>query len=187
MAKPKYDWAAVQRFHDAGNDRMACRRAFGFTDTAWYKSRRLGRIRQQPCQIKRYDWQAVQAFYDEGHSYRECRIRFGFSAATWGKAITAGRLTSRPRAWPLEQLLARSKSRVSIKRRLLKAGILKNACDECGVIEWRGKPLAVQIDHRNGVSDDYRLENLRMLCPNCHSQTDTFSGRNANRKRSRLL
>lgn len=48
-------------------------------------------------------------------------------------------------------------------------------CDNPG--EHRGQPLGLQLDHVNGVPDDNRLENLRWLCPNCHSQTDTFSGR----------
>ena len=43
----------------------------------------------------------------------------------------------------------------------------------CGISEWQGKPLSIQIDHINGLNDDYRLENLRMLCANCHSLTPT--------------
>ena len=45
---------------------------------------------------------------------------------------------------------------------------------------WQGQPLTLHIDHINGVSDDHRLSNLQMLCPNCHSQTKTFAGRNRN-------
>jgi RNA polymerase subunit RPABC4/transcription elongation factor Spt4 len=49
--------------------------------------------------------------------------------------------------------------------------------------EWNGKVLTLQVDHINGVNDDHRLENLRFLCPNCHSQTPTYAGSNAlNRK-----
>lgn len=42
---------------------------------------------------------------------------------------------------------------------------------------WNGKPLILTLDHRNGISNDHRLENLRWLCPNCNSQTETFCGR----------
>jgi 5-methylcytosine-specific restriction endonuclease McrA len=56
--------------------------------------------------------------------------------------------------------------------------LLENRCQECGLTEWLGEPLTVQIDHINGVRTDYRLENLRMLCPNCHSQTETHGIRN---------
>lgn len=52
-------------------------------------------------------------------------------------------------------------------------------CACCGNTgEWNGRPLVLQLDHINGDNCDNRLENLRFLCPNCHSQTDTFAGRN---------
>jgi len=124
------------------------------------------------------DWAAVQDFHEEGHSCRECMARFGFAAASWTQAVRRGALKSRGPFKPLDQLLATSKSRTSIKRRLLMAGILENRCDQCGLSEWRGRPLSIQIDHRNGIRDDHRVENLRMLCPNRHSQTETFGTRN---------
>jgi len=129
----------------------------------------------------KYDWPAVQRYYDEGNGYVRCRERFGFAKDTWIKAIRCGRIVVRPRQWPLERILQDSRSRYTVKRRLLAAGLLKNACEECGLAEWRGRPLAIQIDHRNGVNDDHRLENLRMLCPNCHSQTATYAARNRRR------
>lgn len=52
-------------------------------------------------------------------------------------------------------------------------------CTECGIGNtWNGKPIRLQIDHVNGIRTDNRITNLRYLCPNCHSQTDTFAGRN---------
>jgi hypothetical protein len=51
-------------------------------------------------------------------------------------------------------------------------------CAICGISdEWNGKKLMLQMDHINGVNTDHRLENLRFVCPNCHSQTDTFSNK----------
>ncbi len=71
--------------------------------------------------------------------------------------------------------------RSNIKRRLLREGIIKNICSECNLETlWRGKPLVLILDHINGDNKDYRLENLRLLCPNCASQLDTFAGRNRN-------
>jgi len=56
-------------------------------------------------------------------------------------------------------------------------------CALCGNSgEWQGKPLTLQLDHANGRYDDNRLENLRWLCPNCHSQTETFAGRGSVRR-----
>ena len=75
------------------------------------------------------------------------------------------------------------KSSTSIKRRLLKEGILKEECLECGITNlYNGKKLVLQLDHINGINDDYRIENLRILCPNCHSQTETFAGKNIKRE-----
>lgn len=49
-----------------------------------------------------------------------------------------------------------------------------NKCEECGIEEWNGKPLTFQIDHINGDRMDNRLENLKVICPNCHTQCDTW-------------
>ena len=70
-------------------------------------------------------------------------------------------------------------NRQHLKRRLIAAGLKSAACEECGLTEWRGRPLSLELHHRNGVRNDNRLENLAILCPNCHSQTENFGGRNA--------
>ena len=76
-----------------------------------------------------------------------------------------------------------SYSRCHLKRRLIGSGKLKNECNICGQIpEWRGKRLAMVMDHINGERDDNRIENLRLLCPNCNSQQNTFC-----RKKSSLV
>jgi hypothetical protein len=69
-----------------------------------------------------------------------------------------------------------------LKRRLLKERLLENKCNICGLFEqWQGKPIVLVLDHINGVNDDNRLENLRMLCPNCNSQQETFCGKSKKR------
>ena len=65
-------------------------------------------------------------------------------------------------------------------------GWFEYKCSLCPVVdEYNGRPITLQIDHINGDSRDHRLENLRYVCPNCHSQTETFTGRNVaiNKKR----
>jgi 5-methylcytosine-specific restriction endonuclease McrA len=64
-----------------------------------------------------------------------------------------------------------------IKNRILTEKLLDYKCSECGINSWCGKKLVLELDHINGVNNDNRLTNLRLLCPNCHSQTDTFRGR----------
>ena len=67
-----------------------------------------------------------------------------------------------------------------LRDRLIKEGIKEYKCEnpECGISEWLGKPISLQIHHINGNNSDNRLENLQLLCPNCHSQTENFGGKN---------
>lgn len=61
-------------------------------------------------------------------------------------------------------------------------GLLEHKCQECGILpEWRGKKLVLQLDHIDGDNSNNVLSNFRFLCPNCHSQTETFTGRNIKR------
>lgn len=69
----------------------------------------------------------------------------------------------------------------SLKRRLVREGVLEYKCAVCGINEWLGQEISLQLDHINGVNNDHRAENLRFLCPNCHSQTDTYGGKNVNK------
>ena len=69
-----------------------------------------------------------------------------------------------------------------MKARLLLAGMKERKCEHCGLTEWQGRPVAFELHHINGDGLDNRLENLLLLCPNCHSQTDTWGGRNKLRR-----
>ena len=64
-----------------------------------------------------------------------------------------------------------------LKQRLIEFGIKQNVCEQCGLSEWRGSPIVIQLHHKNGDPTDNTLDNLQMLCPNCHSQTDTYSNK----------
>ena len=66
-----------------------------------------------------------------------------------------------------------------LKCRMLREGLIENKCDVCDVKDtWQGKPIRIHLDHINGIHSDHRRENLQMLCPNCHSQTSTYCGKN---------
>jgi hypothetical protein len=65
-----------------------------------------------------------------------------------------------------------------LKNRLLKEKIFQNVCSVCGIENWMDKPLNMELDHIDGDRTNHKLENLRMLCPNCHAQTDTYRSKN---------
>lgn len=145
-----------------------------------YHKRRLGYAMDDRCST-RFDWDAIQRYYDAGHSRRECQLQFGFSVGSWQAAVKRGAIVPRPFPMPLDELLIRGpRNRRHIKLRLIDAGLKENACEECGLSAWRDKPLSLELHHLNGEKHDNRLVNLALLCPNCHSQTDTWGGKNAN-------
>ena len=90
---------------------------------------------------------------------------------------------------PLSKIMVENSSYGTnhLKLRLIKEGILEFACEKCGNKgEWMGQKLTLQLEHKNGKSKDHRLENLCFLCPNCHSQTETYAGKNSSAKKSRI-
>ena len=99
-----------------------------------------------------------------------------------GQGYLKGQSHAFSKSTPLSEILVEHSTysnAVHLKRRLVSASLLRPACYECGIAEWRGRKLALHLDHINGIRDDQRLQNLRLLCPNCHSLTETYSGRNA--------
>ena len=65
-----------------------------------------------------------------------------------------------------------------LKNRLIKNGIKMNVCEICGISSWNDKPISLELHHKDGDRTNHRLENLIILCPNCHSQTETFRAKN---------
>lgn len=69
-----------------------------------------------------------------------------------------------------------------LKKQLVSNNLLEYVCARCGNTgEWNGKELVLQLEHKNGIHNDHRISNLEFLCPNCHSQTNTYSGKNKGR------
>ena len=87
---------------------------------------------------------------------------------------------------PLDELLAAGprRNRNHLKKRLFDAGIKARRCESCGLASWQGQDIPLTLHHVDGDRHDNRLENLQILCANCHSQTDTWSGRNPRRRAS---
>jgi hypothetical protein len=114
-------------------------------------------------------------------------------ATTWGissdhfDANAARRATRGAHAKPLEVITVKNSTyqRGQLKDRLFAEGIKQRACELCGQGEiWNGRPMSLVLDHINGVSNDHRLENLQIVCPNCAATLDTHCGRNLPRERT---
>ncbi len=66
----------------------------------------------------------------------------------------------------------------ALRKRLISEGIFEARCSSCGLVEWLGEPIPLELDHINGKHADNTLTNLRLLCPNCHALTPTYRGKN---------
>lgn len=126
-----------------------------------------------------------------GGNYKTLRYYIallGESTAHWrGQGHLRGQRHNWARKIPLNEILIENSryrgSTSLLKRRLIEAGMLDEKCAPCKIDTWEGLKLELHLDHMNGKNNDHRLFNLRLLCPNCHSQTITYCGRN---KKARL-
>lgn len=82
---------------------------------------------------------------------------------------------------PLSNILIEHSTFVNanhLRERLLEEQVKEHRCESCGLTEWQGKPIPLELHHINGVRDDQRISNILLLCPNCHALTDNYRGKN---------
>jgi 5-methylcytosine-specific restriction endonuclease McrA len=97
----------------------------------------------------------------------------------WNKGKTIFSDTRIKSKWKIEEIFCENSTYPKIRNLVLKEKLIPYECGECdNKGKWQGKTLTLSIDHINGNHKDNRLENLRFLCPNCHSQTPTFGNKN---------
>ena len=96
-----------------------------------------------------------------------------------------GHLKNKQHGWanktPLNKLLVKNYlggvSSHHLRQRLIKEGLIKKVCNRCGIDQWQGEELSLELEHKNGNKFDNRIQNLEVLCPNCHSLTTTYRRR----------
>lgn len=108
----------------------------------------------------------------------------GIDHRSWlGQRWASGRRGGGRPPRPLTEILVRG-SKIStsqLRRRLIAEGVFEARCVSCELVEWLAGPIPLQLDHIDGDRTNNELQNLRLLCPNCHALTDTYCGRNIGR------
>ena len=143
--------------------------------------------------IDNFTKEELEQIVQESTSYREVILKLGYSTPNGNNNKT---LKDRLQLYGIstehflsnrKKSIVRTKENVfcqdstatqaTLRRWFILEECVPYRCAQCGISEWQGKKLVLQLDHINGNNRDNRLKNLRWLCPNCHSQTNTFCGK----------
>jgi len=119
-----------------------------------------------------------------GGNYEQVKVRINSLRLTtehWtGQAHLRGKTNPHVRRHPLQSILRRGTYYQSnkLRKRLLRERVLEPKCTSCGGVEWLGRSIPLELDHVDGDKTNNQLDNLRLICPNCHALTPTYRGKN---------
>ena len=131
--------------------------------------------------------QDIIDFYKSGLTLHESSVQLKIShVSLWRRAKKIGIKWSDIKRKPsnkisLDEILSGKRPEYQtfkLKNRLIGEGIKEDICEICNISEWNNKKLNMQLDHIDGNPHNHILSNLRLICPNCHSQTETYCGKN---------
>lgn len=153
--------------------------------------------------VDNFTKEELEQIVQESNSYRDVIKKVGYSTVSGGNTKT---VRNRIEKYNIDTShfsshgskgIIRTEENVFCKNSTASQKVLRDwykkrsdipyRCDCCGISEWQGKILILQLDHKNGDNHDNRLENLHWLCPNCHSQTDTFCGKQLKKEKKKLV
>jgi len=102
-----------------------------------------------------------------------------------GQGYLKGRSHNWAKSTPLDEILVENSAygggSYKLKNKLVNAGIFEQKCYKCQNTHWMGQSIPLELEHKNGSNTDNRIENLTLLCPNCHALTDTYRDKNKKR------
>ena len=153
--------------------------------------------------IYNYTKEELQQFLDDSTSYGEVLSKIGLGPKgrnpdtlkkviqeyqldetrlnqnRYEKYVQCARNTHKKNITPLSNILKKNSKFQSHKLllRLYESGLKIPKCEYCGITEWNGKPISFHLHHEDGDNTNNELKNLSVICPNCHSQTETYAGR----------
>lgn len=167
----------VQRLHQQGLGTKAIAMALGVSSpTIVYHKKALGIELQK--QDRNVDWLRVQSLLDAGISQREICKLVGIASQTLCRALNSETVKRPEYRYTLNDLILANQGRkcsgTQLKKKIIEELGWEDKCQRCGISEWCGEPITIQVDHINGDPTNHAIDNLRFLCPNCHSQTETW-------------